>query len=295
MRKVADIKIEKDALHFWAFLKRKGIEASYEKVSDDNHSLWEIWVDDEDNVSSALKYLEEFSENPQNEKFLISPRKIKEIDTSPKQKKSNFKVFNLSEKWHRNNHSTGLLTLSIIIFCIAVFLLSGMGKNTEVVGVLFISERMDGGLTEILSGQFWRIITPVFLHFNYLHIIFNLLWLNNLGSQIEKRKGTKFLLSFLLVTAALSNLTQFLITGPAFGGMSGVVYGLFGYVWIKSRLDPADGFHIDQTISFIMFGFFFFCFTGLFGGIANWAHAGGLLTGLAWGYGSAYRWNRGKG
>jgi len=295
MRKVADIKIEKDALHFWAFLKRKGIEASYEKVSDDNHSLWEIWVDDEDNVSSALKYLEEFSENPQNEKFLISPRKIKEIDTSPKQKKSNFKVFNLSEKWHRNNHSTGLLTLSIIIFCIAVFLLSGMGKNTEVVGVLFISERMDGGLTEILSGQFWRIITPVFLHFNYLHIIFNLLWLNNLGSQIEKRKGIKFLLSFLLVTAALSNLTQFLITGPAFGGMSGVVYGLFGYVWIKSRLDPADGFHIDQTISFIMFGFFFFCFTGLFGGIANWAHAGGLLTGLAWGYGSAYRWNRGKG
>ena len=295
MRKVADIKIEKDALHFWAFLKRKGIEAAYEKVSDDNHSLWEIWVDDEDNVSSALKYLEEFSENPQNEKFLISPRKIKEIDTSPKQKKSNFKVFNLSEKWHRNNHSTGLLTLSIIIFCIAVFLLSGMGKNTEVVGVLFISERMDGGLTEILSGQFWRIITPVFLHFNYLHIIFNLLWLNNLGSQIEKRKGTKFLLSFLLVTAALSNLTQFLITGPAFGGMSGVVYGLFGYVWIKSRLDPADGFHIDQTISFIMFGFFFFCFTGLFGGIANWAHAGGLLTGLAWGYGSAYRWNQGKG
>jgi len=60
-------------------------------------------------------------------------------------------------------------------------------------------------------------------------------------------------------------------------------------------LDPADGFHIDQTISFIMFGFFFFCFTGLFGGIANWAHAGGLLTGLAWGYGSAYRWNQGKG
>lgn len=295
MRKVANIKIEKDALHFWAFLKRKGIEASYEQVYSDNKSLWEIWVDDEDNVSSALKYLEEFSENPQNEKFLISPRKIKEIDTSPKQKKSNFKVFNLSEKWHRNNHSTGLLTLSTIIFCIAVFLLSGMGKNTEIVGVFFISERIDGELTEIFAGQFWRIITPVFLHFNFLHIIFNMLWLNNLGSQIEKRKGTKFLLSFLLVTAALSNLTQFLITGPAFGGMSGVVYGLFGYVWIKSRLDPADGFHIDQTISFIMFGFFFFCFTGLFGGIANWAHAGGLLTGLAWGYGSAYRWNQGKG
>jgi len=43
-----------------------------------------------------------------------------------------------------------------------------------------------------------------------------------------------------------------------------------------------------------MFGFFLICFTGAMGGIANWAHAGGLAVGLAWGYGSAYRWNQGR-
>ena len=73
-----------------------------------------------------------------------------------------------------------------------------------------------------------------------------------------------------------------------------MVYGLFGYVWVKNRLDPADGFRLDPTVAMIMFGFFLLCFTGIFGGIANWAHTGGLAVGLAWGYASAYRWNRGK-
>ena len=67
-------------------------------------------------------------------------------------------------------------------------------------------------------------------------------WLHDLGGQIEKRKGPKFFLSFILILALVSNLTQFVISGPAFGGMSGVVYGLFGYVWVKTRLDPEMAF-----------------------------------------------------
>ena len=87
-------------------------------------------------------------------------------------------------------------------------------------------------------------------------------WLYDLGSQIESKKGSKFFVTFLIIIAIISNLTQFFVNGPAFGGMSGVVYGLFGYVWVKSRLDPADGFHIDPTVAMIMFGFFALCFTG---------------------------------
>ena len=75
--------------------------------------------------------------------------------------------------------------------------------------------------------------------------------------------------------------------------MSGVVYGLFGYGFIKCKMDPGDGFYIDPFVANILFAWFVLCFVGVFG-IANWAHAGGLLIGLAWGYGSALRWNRGK-
>jgi GlpG protein len=80
------------------------------------------------------------------------------------------------------------------------------------------------------------------------------------------------------------------------GGMSGVIFGLGGYVWIKCKLDPADGFRLDPTIALIMFAFFLLGFTGIFdayGTIANFCHAGGLIVGIAWGYASAYKWNRG--
>ena len=79
--------------------------------------------------------------------------------------------------------------------------------------------------------------------------------------------------------------------------MSGVVYALFGYVWIKSKFDPGDGLFIDQSTAIILLAWFFLCFTmpvGTLsgGGVANFAHAGGLISGALWGYISAARWNR---
>ena len=291
MRLVGDFKTEKLALRFWTYLKKKGVESSLEQIDSGGVKEWEIWVADEDQLSFSLSLLNEFNTNPEAGKYDISKKDEMLPKTSPRR---GFKQFNLGKKWRHNEQSPGTITLSLIITCVAVFLLSGMGKNTELVGDLFISEKINGSLSEFLSGQIWRVFTPIFLHFHIFHILFNMYWLHNLGSQIEKRKGPKFFTSFVLLIALVSNLAQFFFNGPAFGGMSGVVYGLFGYVWIKTRLDPADGFQLDPTIAIIMFGFFLICFTGVMGGIANWAHAGGLVVGLAWGYGSAYRWNQGR-
>jgi GlpG protein len=185
-----------------------------------------------------------------------------------------------------------MISLALIITSVAVYLLSGMGKNAEIVSAFLISEKANGSLSEISSGQVWRIITPIFLHFGALHIIFNMLWLHELGGQIEKRKGAGFISLFILVTAIVSNLTQFKFGGPMFGGMSGVVYGLLGYIWVKSRFDPGDGLYINQNTALFMLAWFFLCFANIFPGVANWAHAGGLVTGAVWGYISAVRWNR---
>ena len=185
-----------------------------------------------------------------------------------------------------------MFPLPLIITSAAVFLLTDMGNN-KIIEKFLISAKPTG-LSEIFSGQFWRLFTPLFVHYSFIHILFNMFWLHDLGSQIERLKGSKFFITFALTLALFSNLLQFLMSGPSFGGMSGVVYGLFGYVWIKCRLDPGDGFRIDPVIANIMFAWFLLCFTGIVGSIANWAHAGGLLLGLAWGYGSALRWNRGK-
>ena len=114
----------------------------------------------------------------------------------------------------------------------------------------------------------------------------------DLTFYLVQENSFTLILLFILITAIISNLTQFKLGGPAFGGMSGVVYGLFGYVWIKSKFDPGDGLFIHQTTALIMLGWFFLCFVVKDFGVANWAHAGGLITGSAWGYISAFRWNR---
>ena len=291
MRKVGDFKLEKEALVFWSFLSKEKIDSSLEEKEGEEG--YEIWISDEDQINEASFHYQEFLKNHDDPKFKVKLKDKRKQGSLPESKKSGFRQYNLGDKWRSQEKSPGLVTLALIITSVAVFLISGMGKNTQIIGPFFISEEINGGLDEIISGQLWRLITPIFLHFNLLHILFNCMWLHSLGSQIEKKKGTKFFITFILCTAIVSNLSQFLITGPAFGGMSGVVYGLFGYVWIKSRLDPGDGFYIDPVVAMIMLGFFLVCFTGAFGGVANWAHAGGLIVGLGWGYGSAFKWNLG--
>ena len=78
--------------------------------------------------------------------------------------------------------------------------------------------------------------------------------LRQMGTAVEERRGPWRFLLLPLVTAVISNLAQYYLDdiswidgglvvkpGPAFGGMSGVLYGLFGYMWMKSRLAPELG------------------------------------------------------
>ena len=292
MRSIATFTEEKMALRFWNYLQAIEIESNLEE--DENNEEWLVWVLDEEKFALALQAHQEFLNSPDDSKFTIS-KKNKTDDNQTKEEstgKSRFKNYNLRDSWLKQNKSPGMISLALIITSVAVYLLSGMGKNTEIVSAFLISEKANGSLSEILSGQVWRIITPIFLHFGALHIIFNMLWLYELGGQIEKRKGAGFISLFILVTAIVSNLTQFKFGGPMFGGMSGVVYGLLGYVWIKSRFDPGDGLYISQNTALFMLAWFFLCFANVFPGVANWAHAGGLVTGAVWGYISAVRWNR---
>jgi GlpG protein len=280
------------ALRFWNYLQAIEIDSNLEE--DENNEEWLVWVLDEEKFAHALQAHQEFLDSPDDSKFIIS-KKNKTDDNQTKEEytgKSRFKNYNLRDSWLKQNRSPGMISLALIITSVAVYLLSGMGKNTEIVSAFLISEKANGSLSEISSGQVWRIITPIFLHFGALHIIFNMLWLHELGGQIEKRKGAGFISLFIVVTAIVSNLTQFKFGGPMFGGMSGVVYGLLGYVWIKSRFDPGDGLYISQNTALFMLAWFFLCFANVFPGVANWAHAGGLVTGAVWGYISAVRWNR---
>jgi len=123
-----------------------------------------------------------------------------------------------------------------------------------------------------------------------LHIFFNMLWLRDLGSMVEGRQSSLHLLILTIVIAACSNLAQYFVSGPIFGGMSGVVYGLLGYVWIRGKFDPASGLYLHPYNVVMMLVWFFACLVNIIPHVANTAHAVGLGIGIAWGYFSSLRY-----
>jgi GlpG protein len=157
---------------------------------------------------------------------------------------------------------------------------------------------MGRNLPEVMHGEIWRLVTPIFMHApilphdgikaNPLHLLFNMLWLYQLGSMVEARQSALFLFIFVAISAALSNLAQYFLFGPNFVGMSGVVYALAGYVWIRGKFNPGSGLFLDQQSVVWLLFWLVFCFTGLAGPIANAAHFIGLAVGMAWGGAAAF-------
>lgn len=137
-------------------------------------------------------------------------------------------------------------------------------------------------LSDIKKGEVWRLFTPMFLHFGVLHIAFNLYWLWTLGALLEIRYRSGRFLLLVLVLAFVSNVPQALFSGSNFGGMSGVNYGLFGFMWFNQKYHPTPSFRIDTQTIFIMVGWLVICFLGAAGNnIANWAHGFGFLGGAS--------------
>src|SRR5207248_3914252 len=128
-------------------------------------------------------------------------------------------------------------------------------------------------------GEIWRLITPIFIHFGPIHLIFNLYWLRDLGTAIERRKGKLMLIALVLAGGLLGNIGQS-FSGPSFGGMSGVVYALFGYVWMKGKFEPWEGLGAPSSTVSIMLLWLVLCIVGIIPGVANTAHVVGLLVGV---------------
>lgn len=147
-----------------------------------------------------------------------------------------------------------------------------------------------GGLQE---NQIWRLLTPIFLHFGLVHLAFNVLWLVILGSRIEQLFGSLHLLLLVVAAGVFSNMIQAGWTGSMpFGGMSGVIYALLGYIWVKGRFVPDPSLELPPGVLGFMLIWLLIGMSGalelVFGvGVANGAHVGGfgigLLLGLVFG------------
>jgi membrane associated rhomboid family serine protease len=127
----------------------------------------------------------------------------------------------------------------------------------------------------------WRLFTSALLHGGALHLVFNLLWVWQLGMVLELGLGPRKTLALFLVLTFVSSLAQQLFDNPGIG-LSGLVYGLFGMLWVAKRRGLPIGLLLTDAITKAFVAWFFIAILlDHFGWmrIGNVAHAAGALAG----------------
>jgi len=308
MRRLERFQTEEEASALSDVLYAAGIRST---VLPTREGGVDVWVEDERRVNEATAICAELRAAPNDPRFAEARRRAGEQrKTEAKQeRRAEARTLQVRERFVLTGR-LGPVSLLLVLASVAVAVLSTtpaglgalhLGDRTEVVSLLsFQSYAVEGGyyrwyagLGDLRAGQLWRLFTPSIVHFGVVHILFNMWWLVDLGTAIERRQRSWLLAVMVLVLAAGSNTLQYLLgSSPAFGGMSGVVYGLFAYIWLRGRLDPPSGYAVSTQSVYWMIGFYVLCWTGLLGPVANLAHTGGLALGAAWGVLSSGRLSR---
>jgi len=288
MRKIGTIPNEQDAHTFRDYLLTLGIKS---EVNPDGAQGRVVWVHEEDQLDRARSELAEFERSPGAPKYagVVDAARRKRDEEVKEALAARKRQVNMRERWERPLVAQLPVTMLMIGFSIVVFVLSHFGeKHTAFTLSLFMSKWMHAAppLPEVARGELWRLVTPIFLHFGWMHLVFDMYMLFVLGGSVESAKGPWKYLGLVLLIAVLSNFAQFVVTGPNFGGMSGVDFGLFGYLWMKSRYSPEEGFFMPQYVVVQFMFWMGLCLFGIIGRvagveIANAAHTVGLLTGMA--------------
>ena len=234
---------------------------------------WEVWVREDDDLARAQHLLAAFRAGTIDGD---AARRAKEIRAERAAADYGWaQRFVMARNRWRSGDAIPLqpLTTAMIVVSVIVAWLTRLGDpSTPTLQLLIADPRV-----------WWTFLTPMFIHFGILHLIFNMMWLHALGGQIEHRHGVLVLVAVAVVSQAVGAIAQYWYSGPLFGGMSGVNYGLFAFVWMYSRFDRRRGYQLDDSNVGLMMVWFVACATGWVGPVANFGHAGGLVAGLALG------------
>lgn len=274
MYRVKQLDTSVDLAGFSKWLTEQGVP---HRITEENGQQV-LWLEHAQYAEPVLEALE---------RFLAEPELRKAIDQQQQSP-----VF-VRGRWQPSPKHAPLV-LGAIVLAVLMVWVTAMGRN-ELAALLMIVDpryydwttlagRIDALASTLASGQVWRLVTPDFLHFSWTHIIFNSVMLWFLGSQIEWFDGRGRLLALFLATSIFSNGLQYLVSGPLFGGLSGVVYGILGYCWLSQRKLPRFQFPpalVTFAVVWMVIGFTPFTEMLGLGRMANEAHLGGFVSGVA--------------
>ncbi|SBS31293.1 Rhomboid protease GlpG [Marinomonas aquimarina] len=193
--------------------------------------------------------------------------------------------------WHKSP-----ITITTLLVAALIALITGFGENLETLSWFTISSfdiiggnriQFEALSTVLEKGEYWRLLTPAFIHFGAAHLIFNALWVWEVGRKLERLMGSLAWLVFALCVAIASNVGQYVINGyPLFGGLSGLVYGLIAFAWAMPWLVRGWPAIISKPLMVFFVIWLILGYTDVFsviglGNMANEAHLLGLISGLA--------------
>ena len=247
------------------YMLRRGVAVS---VSEQAGNL-ELWVIDARDYDTAERLLSEYQANP--------------VPAQPAARQPGLLQPTLTLLAKHAGRVTFMIALAVLIVAGAQFLWS----MDRTLSALMITPPSS---TELSWQQPWRLLSPALLHMSATHLFFNLFWWWYLGGRIELALGGKTLLVLFVVTGISANVLQWYTSGPLFGGLSGVVYGLFGfcavYGWRRR-----SALNLPPALLVFMLGWLLLGYTNvLWVNMANEAHLMGLISGALLGVG--YRVSR---
>lgn len=261
---IAKFNNTKAALLFCNFLQSQGIYASTSQHGQDT----EISCPEE-NSTLAYQYLHDFMANPNHPKYQASAWENGAVTDQLLSEASSSNRFLQQFLMHGS-----FVTHTIFAACWLVFFASLLGWFPQ---QLFFYSQFT---VEHFMAQPTKVITPIFLHFSWLHIIFNTLWWWYLGGAIEQQLNKRALFILLILSAVISNCSQYFIAGANFGGLSGVVYALIGYVWWLGWLAPEKGLFLPKPLVIFSLVWLVVGYINVLPmNMANTAHLTGLISG----------------
>lgn len=248
------------------------------KMMPEGSGQFALWLMDDQHQLEVESEIKQFLTNPSHDKYQAASWDMAESRKPQFQYHSPSMMAMLKAK-------AGPLTLFIMLVSVVIFAFQQMGMNNVVFSALHFPAESGQ------QWQLWRWVSHALLHFSVLHIVFNLLWWWQFGGDIEKRLGSFKLLQLFLLASAFSGAGQYWVEGANFGGLSGVVYALVGYLWMLGWRAPQLGLAIQKPLVAFMLVWLILGFVQPFMAIANSAHLAGLVVGVLLGFTDANRYS----
>lgn len=252
---------------FVDYLKTLGITAQTQPVPGNVAIL----LQDEQQLPQAQLELSRFLAEPDHERYRQASWEVEEVSGVADKLSSFYRGPSILQVLRQ----TGLVTKVVTVLCLLIYVYTGQGMN-EVARAPFMFFADLPSMAD--SHQYWRWLTPALVHFGIMHITFNLFAWWVFGGIIERAQSSSRLLGIALTCALVGNWIEFFWSRDNFGGLSGVVYGLLGYLWFYGRFNPRSTVALPSGMVVFMLIALGFGFTNILP-IANMAHLGGLIAG----------------